>query len=287
MIEAIAPAIQEGHCLLFVGSGLHAGPPEGSAYTYPEEIRPLSAPALSKRLAEKTAFLENEAFAEDDDANLLRTSLYFEMDTSRAQLIAEIKKAVQIGKEPSPLLKALASLDFGVIMTTNYDQLFEAALERFGKKPQVAIYNKERVATPEVGLPERMKPILIKLHGDIEKPESVVVTDEDYIDFVLRMNDPEEINPLPVDFKYFSKKFMTLFLGYSLLDYNLRVLFRAMRWTVDASKLQPTYALDLRPDPLIVNVWAEKRGYVQFIVQDAWEFVPALYQAITGEAMPR
>src|SRR5215211_2652156 len=87
VIEAIAPAIKKGQCLLFVGSGVHAGPPEGSPYSYPEKKRPLSAPALSKQLAEQTAFHQNESFRDESDSNLRRTSLYFEMKNGRARLI--------------------------------------------------------------------------------------------------------------------------------------------------------------------------------------------------------
>jgi hypothetical protein len=55
------------------------------------------------------------------------------------------------------------------------------------------------------------------------------VTDEDYIQFVLRMTDKDPYDPVPMSLKHFLKRWTTLFIGYSLLDYNLRLLFKTLR----------------------------------------------------------
>ena len=78
----------------------------------------------------------------------------------------------------------------------------------------------------------------------------------------------------------------TLFVGYSLLDYNLRLLFKTLRWRVDPARLPAAFSVDLSPDPLIVAIWDEQRRFVKFISQDVWTFVPALYREVLGEDMP-
>ena len=70
------------------------------------------------------------------------------------------------------------------------------------------------------------------------------------------------------------------------MDYNLRLLFKTLRWKVDAALRPDTFSLDLRPDPLILEVWENRRQYVKFITEDVWRFVPALYQSVTGKPMP-
>ena len=81
------------------------------------------------------------------------------------------------------------------------------------------------------------------------------------------------------------KRWPTLFVGYSLMDYNLRLIFITLRWKVDKAELPDTYSVDLYPDPLILDVYGNERRYVQFIAQDVWKFVPDLYRRVTGKEM--
>jgi hypothetical protein len=124
------------------------------------------------------------------------------------------------------------------------------------------------------------------MHGDIDRPESLVVTDEDYIQFVLRMGDQELFHPVPASFRYGFARFSTLFIGYSLLDYNLRLLFKTLRWQVDNARMPKAYAVDPFPDRIIQDVYDEQLRFVQFIVLDVWSFVPMLYRELTGNDLP-
>jgi hypothetical protein len=173
-------------------------------------------------------------------------------------------------------------------VTTNYDRLFERALTAAGKEPLRSIYSKTRQETVDYDgdTPTPSEPFVWKVHGDIGSPDSIVVTDEDYIEFVLRMSDRDPYDPIPETFKYYFKKWTTVFVGYSLIDYNLRLLFKTLRWKIDKAKVPDTYSVDWHPDPLIFDVWHNQQRYVKFIAQDIWTFVPALYEAVTGKEMP-
>ena len=121
------------------------------------------------------------------------------------------------------------------------------------------------------------------MHGDLGTPASIVITDEDYIRFIQRMTDKGAFHPVPETVRYYMNRWPTLFIGYSLRDYNLRLLFRALRWGMDASGFSRSFSLDPRPDPLIVRVWQEETAYVAFVVHDLWAFVPRVYREITGK----
>ena len=71
--------------------------------------------------------------------------------------------------------------------------------------------------------------------------------------------------------------------GYSLLDYNLRLLFKTLRWKIDSASVPDMYSVDYHPDPLIFDVWHNQRRYVKFIAQDVWAFVPRLYERVLGK----
>lgn len=183
------------------------------------------------------------------------------------------------------MLRALAQLDFPVVITTNYDQHFEKALRDAGKEPRVAIYTPRLEQTTDYRKPTAQSPIVFKIHGDISRPETIVITDEDYIDFVLRMSNKEPYDPLPRRLKVYLTDWTTLFVGYSLLDYNLRLLFKTLRWKIDNANLPDMYSVDFAPDPLIMDVWQSQRRYVKFIAQDVWAFAPRLYQLVLGKEL--
>jgi len=183
------------------------------------------------------------------------------------------------------MLRALAEMDFSVVITTNYDQLFEKALADAGKQPRVAVYTPRLEETTDYRKPTAQSPIVFKIHGDISRPETVVITDEDYIDFVLRMSNKEPYDPLPRRLKVYLTDWTTLFVGYSLLDYNLRLLFKTLRWKIDNANLPDMYSVDFAPDPLIMDVWQSQRRYVKFIAQDVWAFVPRLYELVLGKEL--
>ena len=280
-VELIADAVSEHRCILFLGAGAHAPPPVESRFVYPDVERPPIGSALSQALA--TTCKLADRFPREDPKNLQRVALFYEIARSRKQLVDAVRDAVQTGKHPSPMLRALAELGFPLVITTNYDQLFEHALIAAGKQPRVTIYTPDLEATTDHRDPTPDSPIVFKIHGDISEDKTIVITDEDYIQFVLRMSNKDPYDPVPLTLKYYLTGWTTLFLGYSLLDYNLRVLFKTLRWKIDNASVPDMYSVDYHPDPLIFDVWHNQRRYVKFISKDVWSFVPQLYQLVCGK----
>jgi hypothetical protein len=283
-LEALADAVRRQQCVLFLGAGVHAPPPEESPFEYADDERPPFGSALSRELARGCGLADR--FPNEDPTNLQRVALFYEVARSRRQLVDAVANAVQLGRRPSPMLHALADLGFPLIITTNYDQLLENALAVAGRQPRVAVYTPKLEATTDYRDPSPESPIVFKIHGDITRPETIVVTDEDYIQFVLRMSNKDPYDPLPLTLKFFLTTWTTLFVGYSLLDYNLRLLFKTLRWKIDSANIPDMYSVDYHPDPLIFDVWHNQRRYVKFIAQDVWAFVPALYRLVLGRDIP-
>jgi hypothetical protein len=284
-IEEIADKVGHDTCILFLGAGVHHQPPEQSRYTYPDEDRPPMGNELANGLAERSGFA---ARFPNEGITLPRVALdYQEQYASRRALVDQIIDKVSTGKRPSPIVNALAGLNFPLVITTNYDKLFEKALTQAGKEPSVIVYQKDRLRPPPIRSdPDADHPLILKLHGDVDMVDDIVITDEDYIDFIGRMNDKDPFNPIPMYVRERLTRWSTLFIGYSLMDYNLRLLFRTLRWMIDAASFPDTYSVDIRPDALVLRVWQDRRGYVRYIIEDVWEFVPDLYRRVTGQEMP-
>jgi SIR2-like domain len=280
-LDIVARAIGKDQCLLFLGAGVHAPPPAGSLFEYPDAARPPVGSQLSRSLANELDLLGRHPG--EDVKNLQRVALFFQIERDRHDLVDAVKRAVHDGKRPSPMLKALAEMNFSIVITTNYDELFERALYAAGKSPKTCIYSKERRVTDDPRGATPQEPIIYKIHGDIKDPKSIVITDEDYIDFVLRMSDKEPFDPVPLGLKFHLTGCTTLFVGYSLLDYNLRLLFKTLRWRLDPSTAPQMYSVDLMPDPLIRSMYDEQHRYLRFIVQNVWAAIPALYRLVMGK----
>jgi hypothetical protein len=283
----IVEAVRAGRCILFLGAGVHYPPPEGSIYAYPEELRPPLGGALAEALAGECEFLR--ICPHESPSNLQRVALCYQTQLSRRALVEEIHQRVESNAKPSATVRALAELPFPLVITTNYDTLFERALRRADKDPLIGVYEpRSDVRTRDLAPgtdPTVDAPFLFKVHGDIKVPESIVVTDEDYIGFVLRMNASQSFHPIPETFRYYLQRWPTLFIGYSLLDYNLRLLFRTLRWRVDEAQHPESYSVDLKPDPLISQVWQRDQSF-RFIAEDVWDFVPHLYRDVFDREMP-
>ena len=147
-------------------------------------------------------------------------------------------------------------------------------------------WSAELEATVDYRDATEQNPVIFKIHGDVSRAETIVVTDEDYIQFVLRMSNKDPYDPLPLTLKYHLTGWTTLFVGYSLLDYNLRLLFKSLRWKIDSANVPDMYSVDRAPDPLILSVWHDPRRYVRFVAQDVWAFVPELYRIVRGKEIP-
>jgi SIR2-like domain len=319
-LDLVADAVSRGEIVLFLGAGVHASPDPrlGLPWQYPDADRPLFAGELAEKLASDSGWsvrfdpakyppgknftrvtLDYELNIENDraqkDSALVPLSCYpvasknaaIDLRTKgRTQLANVVRAAVSVKKKPSPALRGLAQLNFPIIVTTNYDSLFRDALIEAGKSPITEYYIPGRPGKDidPSDDPTSQKPFLFKIHGCESNASSMVLTDEDYIDFVLGMSEKEGMNPVPRTIFYRMSKWPTLFIGYSLQDYNLRLLLKTLRQGKD--RFKTCYAIDPYPDSLITRVWDDELEYVSFVAQDLWTFVPALYKKVKGQDMP-
>jgi hypothetical protein len=165
VLDVVGRAVRDRRCILFLGAGVHAPPPQDSPFAYPPDRRPPIGAALSHKLAEGCEFARR--FPGEDPGNLQRVALAYEIDSSRHRLVDAIAGAVDGDVAPSPMLRALARLDFPIVITTNYDQLFERALRDVGKRPRVSVYKPSDEPTTDFEDESAQSPVIYKLHGDI------------------------------------------------------------------------------------------------------------------------
>jgi len=293
--DNIVDSVKSGRCILFLGAMASAASPE-EEHRYVYRDAPPGGGELSRRLALKFGY------PDADVKNLQRVSLFaqFKKSSNRAEMVKAVAREIRrptdespddFPMEPSPALQMLAGLPFRIVITTNYDQLFDTALRdarslrRVRKTPLIRVCDISRNAPPEE-VPDEFteeNPVLLKLHGDIDRPASVVITEEDYITFVQMMAHPQ-LHPIHEYIRVKIRAWPTLFIGYSLKDYNLRLLFRTLRWGMQDASIPLSFSVDPFPDDLVVAVWGEGNGkMVSFVKENLWKFVPELYRRVIGK----
>jgi hypothetical protein len=74
--------------------------------------------------------------------------------------------------------------------------------------------------------PTITQPLIYHLHGDIYTPQSMVLTENDYIDFIVSLSRDDRNSILPPIIRRTFADTILLFIGYSLEDINFRIIFR-------------------------------------------------------------
>lgn len=167
-------------------------------------------------------------------ADALDIAQWYSDRFGRPQLLRHVRQLLAAQPvEPGGLHCLLAQLAAPVVFTTNYDQLLERALEEAqGVPPDVII---EDAHIPLID--EARRTTVVKLHGCLSLPNTIVLARDDYEDYGTGHR---------AMIAYLQALLATrtvLFVGFSLIDPNFRVIHHAIRQAVGAHRLR-AYALD-------------------------------------------
>lgn len=137
-------------------------------------------------------------------------------------------------RNPSDPFKVLAELPLSIYVTANASNLLTEALRAAGKEPQVELcrWNEEVEMLPSIYdddpdyQPDEQRPLVYHLFGIFEHPESLVLTEDDYFDFLIGISENKEL--IPISVRQALADTALLFLGFRLDDWGFRVLFRSL-----------------------------------------------------------
>jgi len=140
-------------------------------------------------------------------------------------------------KDPQEQHKILASLPLRIYITTNYDDLMADALREAGKSPEVVICPwSERFYAPSVydsepGFnPTSERPLVYHLFGHLSVPDSMVLTEDDYFEFLMGFTANKKRTPpvIPPAVLRALTDSALLVLGFHLDDWSFRAFFRTV-----------------------------------------------------------
>ena len=129
----------------------------------------------------------------------------------------------------SPVHDALAALPFCSVISSCHDSLLVKALEAHGKKPVVGRYhfrgdNEDLLPSGTVA-----NPLVYYLHGHVSDPESLVLTENDLLDFLVAVVSKNPPLPSSVRSELQRKGKSFLFLGFGVKHWHLRILLHVLK----------------------------------------------------------
>ena len=247
--RALAASVRDGQCTPFLGAG-------ACAPTLP------NAKDLSRALA------RDFDYPLQDEDDLARVVQFIALDARDAVFPKnEILRRITAcgyprfeGNEPHHVL---ASLPLPVYLTTNYDDFMVKALEGRQRKAHrdFCRWKPELAAHPSIWQrepsyrPSFDAPIVYHLHGCSDFPNSLVATEDDYLEFIYNIaksgsmtktvDRSWEMLPPPI-MKAISNHSL-MFIGYSMLDWNFRIIFRWLVLSLRRTQTRLKVAVQLSP----------------------------------------
>jgi hypothetical protein len=302
----VAQRLLDGFVIPFLGAGanLLARPPDEH---WKLGMYMPSGAELADILAEKSRY-------PDRGENLLRVAQYVDAMLGERALYQYLHALFDADYPPNSLHCLLARAARVVrergsrnllIISTNYDDALERAFRAEGEAFDLLWYEAKRGQTcgkfmhtaPDgetvpVDLPNEydavapeQRAVILKLHGAVNRLDpaldSFVITENNYIDYLARGDIVAQI-PVTLHEPMVDSHF--LFLGYSMRDWNLRVILSRLwgrapldvkSWAVQLPGRHPKH------NEIERKLWAD-RGDIELFQLPLEEYVPALEAELLG-----
>lgn len=243
--EVLLKRIKDGKCTPFLGAGVYS---EG--------------PSLRTSVAKKWSTQYNYPFTDGTDlARVARflTVEYGDAEYASNKYVEELTNVpVPNFDDPKDPYTTLAKLPLPIYVTTNYDDFMEQALLKQQRDVKRDLCKWIRALDDTSPLAEQgfqpnvANPVVFHLYGYMQNQQSMVLSEDDYFQFLINVsNDPELI---PKRIQQAIGGTSLLLLGYSLEDWDFRILFHFLAGYLKKSASRTHVAVQLSPSSTDANL---------------------------------
>jgi DNA-binding SARP family transcriptional activator len=247
---------------------------------------------LATRLAQRFDYSAN-------GSGLPSVAQYIAVMKGSGPLYDELHALLDADAAPTPIHRFFASLPpvlrerglpHQLLVTTSYDLALEAAFLDAGEQFDIVSYvatgpsrgkfchigpggeghliDLPNIYATELSLEQRT--VILKLHGQVDRGpdrqwESFVVTEDDYIDYLAKS---DVAGAVPVALAAKLRRSHFLFLGYTMADWNLRVILNRL-WS-DQPLSYRSWAVQPEAKPLEREFWRRRDVDVQEMPLDRY-----------------
>jgi len=141
--------------------------------------------------------------------------------------------------------RVVAAMPLPLFVTTNWTRLLEQALaSRTPPRQPTTLYFpwNDRVDWPDTtptDQPDEQHPLVYHLFGSMEEPDSLVITEDDYLEWLTAWVAKRELIPSFVTKNLVNRSL--LFLGYQFDDWEFRAVFQAIKSIPSSASLLPRH----------------------------------------------
>jgi len=287
---SLVTSLRHGQCVLMLGPEVSAAPAETDGAAIVSRNHESFAETLMQRLADE---LEEDGRRVIGDSLAAVAQQYEDASgfgTNALRALAE--KFYNSGAlAPSALHRGLASLPFGLIVTTSHDDLMLRALKDEGKSPLAYRYHLrgDRRDNPEFVLSgSASTPIVYHLFGTAREPGSLVLSENDLLDFLIAI--VSERPPLPNSLSRALKRSgqSFLFVGFGISQWYLRVLMKVLVRSLELHRTASTIAAEslrglTESDRERTILFYQRGTRIEVEDADVSEFLSELAQRLAAE----
>lgn len=257
--DDVLETLQAQRCVLFLGSGACEGP-DGQLIDL----------ALSDWLDAKNPNHPHIKLYNSDGFFLFKKNRY------KRKVIGEMKRFYnQSFPNTEAQFGRIVRLPFSMIITLTPDNLLARTFDAMGFNYQPDFYFRNRKATEHFESPTQEKPLIYNLLGNIEEPESLVLTHSDFFDYLESVfkarSMPEELKD------ELEKMERYIFLGLPYEKWYFQLLLRVLSLHSDKLKEIERLALKEFENPNLHKIYTEEFK-IDFFPASTSEFIEELYK---------
>jgi hypothetical protein len=207
--EQLIEDVGDSKLVLFLGSGVSAGCQNSSG------IRPPTWKAFLENALERVGGTKRvvKSLIKTRDYLTAAEILRNRFDSRQWQTFIETTfRAPRF--QANDLIKAIFKLNLSVVITTNYDSIYEDYVRSVSKEAiQVVTHTADDLAVRI----RSAKSLLVKMHGSVDEPQKIILTRSEYRDLRFTTQVYDVLNALLLTRTF-------LFVGYSLGDPDLQLM---------------------------------------------------------------
>jgi len=233
--DRLIDAAQHRNLVPLLGAGISRQAKRSAFPNWRELLDFLIERALARKYIKKPEGKEMSRLLDKGNYLMVAEQLRYNLPTD--EYTSLLKEAFNpAGAQPTEVHEAIFRLNAPLILTTNYDLLIEDAYAKvYGKTANVYTYRGASEVQQSLQIRQLTdRPIIFKLHGSIDEPSSIILTEQDYRKLIYQEQGYRTV---------LSAVFVThvvLMIGFSFSDRELTLMLETLRVSLK-SQSSPDY----------------------------------------------
>lgn len=215
----LVETIQRGTCVLLLGPGVAVDE------RHPQRL-PLQALLAQSLLAQQGG----NATDEPPDFRHIAQMFLAREGADRIDLEMSIRDFyAPYASRTTELHRLIAQLPFHLCVSTTHDQFLANAFVEKRKKPQCCYYGFRKPSAVSGINPGPRSPMVFNLYGDLSDADSLVLTENDLLDFLVSVVKDKPPLPSAVTARFSAADTSFLFLGFGFHRWYVRILLHVLQ----------------------------------------------------------